>query len=102
MKIAAHEQQTERGMLGLLNEDLRLAAECCDRLGAGERGPLYPRLRELLLTAEDLVRKIAHNRGDTRWLTLVRIIEQLIDQVKRNMDRHAGKPLTTMPRGVGH
>lgn len=70
MQIAADNANTEREMLGLLKENFRLAAEVSDKLASGKRGRTYVELRDLLRTLEDLCRKVAHNRGDTRWLPI--------------------------------
>lgn len=62
----AHLQEIQ--ILGCLRENFRLAAEDCDRLARGERGPVYTRLRRELKLLEGACRQLAVYREDTRWL----------------------------------
>ena len=53
---------------------------------------------EGLNKARDGLRCVAQLRGDLRWLYAVRVLEQVIDNVKRNMNARATKPLLTIAR----
>ena len=59
---------SEVQILGCLRENFRLAAEDCDRLARGERGPVYTRLRRELKLLEGACRQLTYYREDTRWL----------------------------------
>lgn len=59
---------TERQVIEILRSNFRLAAEDCDALARGERGPIYVQLRERLRLVEGAARQIAQWRGDARWL----------------------------------
>lgn len=59
---------SEVQILGCLRENFRLAAEDCDRLARGERGPVYTRLRQELKLLEGACRQLTYYREDTRWL----------------------------------
>lgn len=64
---------SERQLFGLLEENFRLAAEACDSLANGERGPIYVMLRHYLAVLEGACRQIAagpNGRGDARWLQI--------------------------------
>jgi hypothetical protein len=61
---------SEREMLGQLVEHFRLAAEDCERLARGERGPIYVQFRARLADAERTCRLVAGVRGDGRWLQI--------------------------------
>ncbi len=64
---------TEPEIFSCLVENWRLAAEDCDRLARGERGPVYRHLREELKLIEGALRQAAWWREDTRWLYIVSI-----------------------------
>ena len=59
---------SERLIILHLKENFRLAAEDCERLAKGERGPIYLQFRRRLKTAEKSCREIGSLRGDARWL----------------------------------
>jgi hypothetical protein len=58
----------EREIIDCLRENLALAAANCDRLAAGQRGPIYRQLRDQLRRVEGAARQLSAWRGDTRWL----------------------------------
>lgn len=61
---------SEREILSCLKENYAEAASRCDRLAKGERGDLYPKLRENLRLVEGAARQMSAWREDSRWLKL--------------------------------
>lgn len=61
---------SENEILACLKENYAEAASLCDRLAKGERGDLYPRLRENLRLIEGAARQMSAWREDSRWLKL--------------------------------
>ncbi len=64
---------TEPEIFSCLIENFRLAAEDCDRLARGERGPVYKRLKTELALVEGALRQAGYWREDARWLYIVKI-----------------------------
>ena len=61
---------TETEILDCFKSNCRLAAQDCDELAQGLRGPIYPRLHERLKLCEGACRQMAHWREDGRWIPL--------------------------------
>lgn len=59
---------TEKEILLCLKENLRLAAEGCDKLASGDRGTVYIEFRAQMKLIEGCCRQMSGWREDTRWL----------------------------------
>lgn len=61
----------ENEIINRLKENLRLAAESCDRLSVERsRGSAYVALRDQLELVENCCRQLGYYRGDARWFNM--------------------------------
>ena len=70
IRLPDTDRLTEREILDALTEAFRLAAEDCERLAKGERGPIYVAFRRRLREAEKYCRVVGGWRSDARWLPI--------------------------------
>ena len=70
MKLPDTEKLSEREILDALTEAFRIAAEDCDKLARGERGPIYIQFRRRMREAEKYCRVVGGWRSDARWLPI--------------------------------
>lgn len=80
---------TEPEILACLRENFRLAAEDCDRLFRGERGPVYRRFRDEMRLIEGACRQMCHWREDARWLRIGLDVAEAQKRVRKWIVRRA-------------
>lgn len=88
---------TEAEIFGFMAENLKLAAECCDKLALSpKQGPLFDALRKHLKMIEGCARQAAYWREDSRWLPFGVEMEKAHQLARRWIAEHYSRKLFTM------
>ena len=88
---------TEQEIFSLMAQELKLGAECCDKLAMSpKQGPLFDALRKHLKTIEGCCRQAAHWREDTRWLPVGIEMEKAHQFARRWIVEHYSRKMFTL------